>query len=305
MREAAAGDLKEVFEQARQLEATQPQGAGASPMIALIEPYLRQAGAALARAVAEGPTSGAWAEADRAATTARLLSPTSPDPLNLLGEIALAQGNLNRADQHFTEAVQLDEDNVTALTGLARSARARRDTVGAEALLRRCVAVDPRDWRLWLNLGTFLMETSRTEEAEKTLERAVALAGGAHPAPSLALAELLLDRGRPSAALVHAERALVISENGYGYYLRGRAWMDMEQLDRAEADLRQAVLLDSGLVQARGAIGRIRWLRGDLDAAAEAFRAVLRIDPDNDAARENLRRVEALQARGAPPSAPR
>jgi len=81
--------------------------------------------------------------------------------------------------------------------------------------------------------------------------------------------------------------------------------MDMEQLDRAEADFRQAVLLDSGLVPARGAIGRVRWLRGDLEAAAEAFRAVLRIDPDNDAARENLRRVEALQARGAPAPAPR
>ena len=68
----------------------------------------------------------------------------------------------------------------------------------------------------------------------------------------------------------------------------------MDELDQAEDDFRRAVLTDSRHARARGAIGHVRALRGDLKAAVESFRQVVVMDPTNAAARENLDRAEAL-----------
>ena len=59
----------------------------------------------------------------------------------------------------------------------------------------------------------------------------------------------------------------------------------------AEEDFRKAVLTDSDLIEARGGIGMVRAVLGDSDAAANIFRDILKRDPGNAAARENLRRL--------------
>ena len=292
--QAARGNMEGVFEKARGIESN-PAMDGANPLAALAGPQLEQARKALRRAIQEGPQSAAWTEAEQLATTARMMSPSSTEPLLILGEIALAQSDLTKAEERFSTARKSAPDDLGALMGLARVARARRDPNTAEILLREAVATQPQSWQTWQNLGTFLMELDRSREAEEALQRAVGLAGGEHPAPNLALAELLLDVGRPSAALPHAQTALVIEETGYGHLLIGRSYFDMDQFDRAEEHFRQAVLKDPNLIAARGAIGTVRAMRGDYAAAAEQFRAVLRMDPGNVKATENLKRAEARQ----------
>lgn len=298
--QATKGDMAGVFQKARTLQGA--GGGGPSPLAAITGPYLEKAQAALEKAVAEGPGSREWSNAERFASTAQVLSPGAVPPLLLLAEISLAQGDLSGSQSWFEQARELDPESAAALTGLARVARARKDPRTAEMLLRKAVSVAPREWRHWQNLGTFLMEQDKPTEAEEALERAVGLASGAHPAPNLALAELLLEQGRPSAALVHAQRALVIAPTGYGHYLHGRALYDMDQIDEAEDDFRQAILAQPDLVAARGAIGTIRAQKGDLEAASKQFQAVLQLDPGNVQARENLDRVRAALDRRAPPA---
>ncbi|MFM2246793.1 MAG: hypothetical protein RL071_2867 [Pseudomonadota bacterium] len=310
--QAAKGDVRGVVEGTRDLGAL--GGAEAERALdGLIAPQLRQAEAALRRARTEGPTSSGWEEASRAATTARLLAPGAPAPLLLLAEVAVAQGNLSKADELFTAALSLDEGELTALFGLARVARARGDLVAAETRLLQATRLHPRETRAWHNLGVFWMEQGRLDEAEDALNHGAGLAGQDEPGPSLALGELALLRDQPGGALVWAERAVKISAlrddpkaTGAALYLRGRAYFEMEQWDKAEDDLRAAVIADGQLVGARGGIGQLRARLGDLPGAIEAFKLVLQVDPNNAAARENLRRAEeALAARAARERAPR
>lgn len=291
--DASTGDLKGVFAAAQAL--VEREGPVATQALeALIEPQLVQARDALKRAVREGPSSRSWGDAQRLATTARMLSPRSPAPPLLLGEVALAQGNLNSSQEHFSAAAGLDPSSSAARTGLARVAIARRDFVGAEGHLREAVQLGPQDWQAWSNLGRHLTETGATEEAEEALRRAASMAGSESVEPHLRLAELYLRTERPTTALVHAERAVILSGSAEAFYLRGRSYFAVEELEKAEEDFRRAVLADSRHARARGAIGHIRALRGDLNAAVESFRQAVVMDPTNAAARENLDRAESL-----------
>ncbi|NOY26294.1 MAG: tetratricopeptide repeat protein, partial [Oligoflexia bacterium] len=289
---ASSGDIEGVFRQARELQRTGGQ-IGAASLDPLIDPHLADARRSLARARTEGPTSAAWDDALRYATTARMLAPSSPRPLVVLGEIALGKGQLTAANDDFGQALELDPHHVPALTGQARTARARGDSSRAIDLLRSATNEAPGDWRTWENLGVLLLQEDQLTESEQALRQAVMLTDGKKATPQLALAELMLDDGRAGAALLTAEGALAQQQSGYGWYLRGRAHYELGEKDRAEEDFQRAVIADPNMAEARGGIGLIQAERGELDQAAETFRAVLRLQPGNRAARENLRRVEA------------
>jgi Tfp pilus assembly protein PilF/spermidine synthase len=296
---ASRGDMEDVFTTAQRLVAQ--EGALATRALdALIEPHMLQAREALALAAREGMTSSHWDDARRFATTARLLSPKSPQPPLVLGEIALAQGNLTRATEWLEMARDLDEADNTARTGLARVAMARRDHATAELLFREAASRQPQDWEAWNNLGWLLTETAQFGEAEEVLKRSAALAGSDNAGPHISLAALYLAWDRPTTALVHAERAVQLaaaeaSMRAEAYFLRGRAFFMLDELRKAEQDFQQAVFSDSRHTAARGAIGHVRALQGDLPAAIESYRQVLAIDPNNAMARENLRQAEAEQ----------
>ena len=162
----------------------------------------------------------------------------------------------------------------------------------AERALRRATEVAPRNWETWQRLGVMLSEIGRSEEAEDALRRASGMAPAEEIAPNLALATLYLEMDQPARALIQAERAIAVGRAAYGFYLRGRCRYDLGQYEAAEQDFRKAVLQDPTLVEARFAIGLVRAVSGDPSGAAAAFRDVLGSDPNNDAARENLRLVE-------------
>ncbi len=293
--DAARGDVAGALDKARGLS---DDDGGRRALRALVGPHLDNAKKALAIAIQEGPGSAAWADVDRFATTARMIAPTSAEPLLLLGRVSLARGDLNGAQSHFFEAEKLADGDLEALTGLATVARLRRDRASAERYYREAATANPREWVAWHRLGMFLLESGRLEEAESELEKAVDRAKGQSPAPNIGLAQLHLEQGSPSAALVHLERAIVLDPTAEGYFLRGVAHVELDQLDKAEDDFRMAVLADPTMARAHGEIGRIRAIRGDKAAAEEAWRAVLRIDPSNASARENLRRL-GIEDRGA------
>ena len=287
--DAARGDVAGMFGAAAGLSGAE---VGVEILEPLIEPSLKDAREALEAARREGNDSRSWAEAERHAETARLLSPKSPAPLVVLGEIAFARGSLAVAGDRFTEALALDPEDLPALWGQARVARERHDLVGAEDALRRATRSAPRSWQAWHNLGVLLFGLDRLEEAEDHLRRAASL-DAEQVSPHLALAEVYLKRGQSARGLVEAELAIRMGGGAPAMVLRGRAHADLGEWRQADQDFRDAVLLDPRSIPARFGVGLARANLGDPTGAAEAFRAVLRIDPNHAEARENLKRVEA------------
>lgn len=290
---AASGQIDGTFEAAAQL-SSEFGDAGQQSLEDLIAPYLRDARQALRRARAEGPESERWNDALRFVTTARMLAPKSALPLTAEGDIALARGDVPKARKKFESALGIDPKHVPALEGLARCARLTNESAQAEQALRDATRHSPRDWRTWHNLAVFFLEQGDPKEAREAIEIAIPLAGDDNVTSLLVLVTVLLAQSEAGAALLRAEQCVTEApKNGLAWFLRGRAHYELGRWQEAEADFREAVLLDSGLIEARSGIGLVRAILGDTESATNVFRDILQRDPDNSAARENLRRLSA------------
>jgi tetratricopeptide (TPR) repeat protein len=259
--------------------------------------------------MAEGARGGlgtrAWNDAEASIATARMLLPDAAEVRCTEGDLAAARGQLPRAEDAYLACAKADPDALSGWEGLARVRRALGNPTGTEEALRSALAAQPGLWTASHNLGVFLLEAQRWEEAEPLLTQAAALAGRtdkAAPASTLALARLHLATDRPALALAEAERALQLEPgrpDGLAY--RGAARLELGQLPIAEADFRAALDADPRSTMARAGLGQVHAARGEYDLAAAAFRAVIDQDPRNEAARENLRRLgPLLQERRTP-----
>jgi len=292
---ASQGELEGAFQAAQSLASHHGQ-LGKTALESLIAPHVKDGRSALKRAIKAGPTSSTWDDAARFATTARMLAPKSHIPATLLGDIALAKGHADKAIEHYQFALSVDKTHIPALEGIARWARLTGETKKAEQALRSATRHEPRNWQPWHNLGVFLMEQDRLTEALDAIETALGLAPVNEPAPLLALTTGLLRTEQPGAALLRSDQLTKLDPAlGLAWFLRGRAHFDLDRLNEAEEDFRKAVLTDSNLIEARSGIGLVRAILGDHNAATTIFRDVLKRDPENMAARENLRRLGAIE----------
>ena len=107
-------------------------------------------------------------------------SPASPEPWNYLGAIALAVGDMPRAEARYAKALALRADwpevlhaHASALHALGRFDEARRE-------LERATELDPNLHPAWNGLGITLQRRGDLAGAQRCFERAAELAPSAH-----------------------------------------------------------------------------------------------------------------------------
>lgn len=300
---ASEGKIQDVFLQASELLDGEPWSSEA--ILTLVDPHLRDAKIAIQIAREEGQDSSSWLEGSRFATTANMLIPNSPEPLCLLGEVNIGQGNIEQAEIHFKLALEHAPTSLAALDGLARVSGLQNDQIGIEKWLGLALQYHPDIWNTHYNLGSFLKLNERYDEAESRFRKSITLSKDTSPLPHNQLAEIYLDTEQPTRALIEIEKSIQIDATAMGWFIRGRAYFDLKQWDKAEDDFRRATLSDPNLHDARGAVGLVKIAQGEFEAAAQTFRAVLRFDPGNQTALINLRQVEAeIAAQGQSPTSP-
>ena len=221
---------------------------------------------------------------------ARLSRTGSPEPAALgsdpaspaVGAFRLAQVYAGRADERdwdaaegeLAEAERLDPRFVPALELRAALRERKGDLPGAEAVLRRAVAVDPSRTPAWERLAELLVrQPSRAKDAEAAWERAEQ--AGSREA-LYALARLASERGRSLRAAALFQRYLAEAAGGV-HVDEARAALEREE--RRLGTLRGAglgaaafVLLAGGLSWARRRSGLTleEWLRRDPGATRDA-----------------------------------
>lgn len=300
LKKAGEGKVNEVFQEASALfqGATDP-GVTLAPLLA---PHLKDAKKSIALARLEGQKSKHWEEAKKYAMTASMLSPKNPIPKGLLGEIAIGQGLPELAKKHFEEILKENPKNIVAIHGMARIYGLEDNEEEVEKWLNEAIAQGGQDWKNHHNLGRFYQQRGKLDIAEKTLKKALSLSPKDSIETRLVLCELYLDQGEATRALLEIERVIKINPTAKAWFLRGRAYFDLESYQEAEEDFRRATLADPQFHDARGAIGTVKIAMGDLEGAAQAFRTTLRFDPSNSAAQQNLKLVEKeLAKRSTPP----
>ena len=164
-----------------------------------LDPNFAQAWARLAMAWGIfGGARAAWPRVREAAAQALALDPGLPDAhlANGLLYYRSPEQDLQRAEEAFRRALELQPNYTEALRWFGVVLRRRGDMQAAAAVLQRDADLDPRHVGAQFDAGATFMRLRRYEEAERYLQRNLALGGDGH----LHLAVLFLMRNGDTVA---------------------------------------------------------------------------------------------------------
>jgi len=114
--------------------------------------------------------SGRAQEALSVLERARKAHPTNTQVLLNVGTVHLIGGELGRARSAFEAALDLDPGVARAHNSLGVIAAREGHMSEAVSRWRRAVALDPQDYQTLYNLGSYLWQAGRREEARGYLE---------------------------------------------------------------------------------------------------------------------------------------
>lgn len=196
--------------------------------------------------------------------------------------------SLRAALEHFERAVALDPGYAAAHTAIAQTYMLLGDDefpgiepvdalAATRRAARRALALDPDDAGAWAALATVEYNTAwNWSDAQRYFERALLLAPGDanvhHWYGWFLISQGRMDEAQSAMAVAQDLNPLspiILTDAAYPHLFAGRA-------DEAIRRFRSALAQDQHFVQAHVGIGRAHDLKGDLDAARQAFeRAVV------------------------------
>lgn len=161
-----------------------------------------------------------------------------------LGRLALMRlydqlGDGARSEVQARELIRADALDAEAWNGLASALRAQRKPVEAESAYRQALSIRPRYGIARHNLGALLCQEQRAEEALAEIDQAA--------------------RDGAQGAELH--------------FNRGRALIDLQRFDEAEAELHRTVAQAPTYLDGQIALAQLRFCRGDRAFARDIIAA--------------------------------
>lgn len=179
------------------------------------------------------------------------------------GDLAAANGDLDKALFEYIRALDLEEGNPVALARIGQIHYQRGNQPLAELAFRWSLQKDPRNPETLAGLGILLLKKRDYPEARQTLEQAV--------------------RIQPRLPSAHNALGVIADlEKDYG---------------RAQHHYQEALAAAPGSANLLNNLGYSRFLSGDHKGAIAAFRDALLADPNYQLAWRNLGLVYARQGR--------
>ena len=211
------------------------------------------------------------------------------------GQLLLQQERWSDALEEFRQALTLDTENSSAQCGAALACLGLDRYAEAEGHGRGAVAADPHHAYAFYVLGQVLYQRRRFDEAVTTLDEALQLDPEEAVAHGLK-AHILCDQVRWKLALQAAELGLESDpECSLCLTARSRALVGLGSAGAA-GDLLRSQLehkMEDPMVHA--SLGWVALEAGQRDQALLHFSEALRLDPEQDWAREGM--LQALRAR--------
>jgi Flp pilus assembly protein TadD len=184
------------------------------------------------------------------------LQPDHARALTQLGQIALQQGNLTVADQHFARATRADPAQWAAWNGMGIIADQEGRHGEAQAHFGRSLEILPGNPRALANLGWSLLLVGRLSEAEQRLRESLEV--------------------EPEARVTRSNLAHALALQG----------------DYQQAEQHYRMIYDAPTTANN--LGYAAWQRGDLTVARGYLRDALRLSPTYyERAARTLERLEA------------
>ncbi len=177
---------------------------------------------------------------------AKYRKPEAVDLEVVAGDYVLLK-NYPDADKWFTKAVEWNPNDVLGWYYLGRTKYNENRFDEAVRAFQECLKLDPRNVKAEDNLGLSYEGLNRTEEAFAAYRTAIEWQKDApekNSGPFLDLGSLLVDTGRAEEGLPHLMEAVRLSPEDYRTHRQlGKAYMRLDQLDKAHVELEKAAEL--------------------------------------------------------------
>ncbi len=176
----------------------------------------------------------------------------------------------------------------------AREYRQAGEQDDALSILENAVVAFPEEPLLHFNLGSLLGELGRHDEAVRALRTGLELTPK-HAEARLTLAKVLVQSHRYVAALHEIDHyANLVGEQLHSFdvhYVRGLALRRLDRVAEAETELRRAVEIDAGHVDALFNLGTVLEQAGANQEATAYLRKAADLDPENPDIRYRLAKL--------------
>ncbi|HEV7526395.1 MAG TPA: tetratricopeptide repeat protein, partial [Acidimicrobiia bacterium] len=214
-------------------------------------------------------------------------SPNEIRATQLLGAILADRNEIDTAAILFETAVPSVGPPTVETFGFynnyANVLRRARRFRAAEELLRALVAIAPREWQAWHNLGQTLKDVERYDEAAAAMRRAMMLEPGFGPNHGV-LGEILHNLGRLHSAEVSLRRAIELGcVNDHAVWtILGNNQRMLGHLDEALEMVTRALVLSGGSPAAHSNVGVVLMQLGRFDESIDHFHQAIAGDPENN-----------------------
>jgi tetratricopeptide (TPR) repeat protein len=230
-----------------------------------------------------------------------------------LGELAVAEGDLDRAKSELDLALSLDAHLADAYVGWSRVFAAKEDWDGALKSVDQALEYQPRvhdghlqrGWMLWKKkdldgalvelqkahiaepkhsqvgvvTGAVLLDKSDLGGAEANLRGAIA-SDPSNPEAHRYLARALARRGEHTLAIESMKSGLERAQKNPRYhYEMGQIYRDAKRTSEALEEWKKMVELDPSDADGYEALGQAYLDRGDFASSLKSFEQALKVDP--------------------------
>lgn len=200
--------------------------------------------------------------------------------------------------------IDVNPDAAFAYHNLGHAAQANGDYATALADYQACLAHDPSHLKAYVNLAQAYVQLNRPQDAARVIVQSRNTSGlttdGMTAGDFGNLGNLLMQMGDAQQAMQAFSAATVMEpDSPVLLFNQANAFSAVGQFDRAEAAFRRCIALAPDVAGAHVGLGIVLAETQRLAAAADEFRAALRLQPNDAAALENLKRAESmLQSQG-------
>jgi tetratricopeptide (TPR) repeat protein len=230
-------------------------------------------------------------------TRAASLHPESGIPVNGLGWIAERQGDLDAAEKHYRDAIDLSPDLVAARVNLGMLVLARGRGADAVEILEAATVKAPLDPMPLLALGTALLATGDGRAAVRRFEEALELKANTVVTLNL-LANAYINLERHELAETALRRAIERSPEHVPSHLNlAFLHLSLGKVDEAIRSAQGALKIDARSAGAWFLIGSCHSARDDARKAEAAYRKACRLAPEHVPTWRALRMLYANEGR--------
>jgi len=173
-----------------------------------------------------------------------------PTDLKIVALDYVLLGDYTDAAKWLTKMLEWTPNDSEGWYYLGRTKYSENRFAEAVSAFERCLKLDPENVKAEDNLGLSYAGLGRGEEAMAAYQQAIAWqaqSGAKNPGPYIDLGSFFIDENRPQEAVSYLLQALEVTpRESRAHELLGKAYMRLDDLPKAQAELEKAIELSPG-----------------------------------------------------------